>query len=151
MATRPDYLSPNDNFLEGNDLNDPRLLQMDMNALNNNVPDKMIDERFLQLANKYPFLQISPKLYQSKIGINAGVNKDFVVPDGVSMLRITALDLSYCSFYNTCPPADFSDRLGNGCLMLPAKTTTPLYFIDGVRVISFLSAVTTLICIEHGS
>ena len=74
---RPDYLSPSENYIEGLDFKDPRLLSMDNDSIVNNVPDKKIDERFLQLCNKYPFVNISPKLYQSQIYLPAGMAKDF--------------------------------------------------------------------------
>ena len=148
---RPHYLSPNENYIEGLDFKDPRLLSMDNDSIVNNVPDKKIDERFLQLCNKYPFVNISPKLYQSQIFLPAGIPKDFFIPDGTLLIRFCAVADSYVSFYNACPqPSTVADKAGNGAIMLPAKTLSPLYYIEGVRSLSFYCATLTTVCIEYG-
>ena len=151
MTIRQDHLAPNENQMQGMDVYDPRLLSMDNDSIVNNVPDKKIDERFLQLCNKYPFVNISPKLFQSQIFLSAGIAKDFIIPDGTLLIRFCAVADSYVSFYNVCPaPSTIADKIGSGAIMLPAKTLSPLYYIDAVRTLSFYSATLTTVCIEYG-
>lgn len=151
MTIRPDYLSPIDNYLEGNDLKDPRLLQMDMNSVSNIVADKRIDERYIQLCNKYPFLNVSPKLNQSHFYVSIAANPStWTVPDGTLLLRMLSLSDCYASFYNACPQTLLLNREAGG-IMLPQKTLSPLYYIEGVRQISFYSSLNTLVFIEYGA